>query len=287
MLLKQQIIYKVYILENKLINAILPYKSIRRELVKKIYFKLFRKKKYKVELYYCPVCKNKIEKFLPLPKMYEENSNKYGFKHFYNLETLSNKYHCPKCGASDRTRFYTMYIDKYVLNKRDKCLKLLHFSPERQLLEKLKNLKNIEYYSADISSKAVDYNIDITDMKEINAETFDCFICSHVLEHVEDDKKALNELFRILKRGGWGILMVPISKKLKETIEDPTITDTAERWRLFGQDDHVRLYERSGFIERIKNAGFEVELKKWCHFGPVKFYRTGLTFTSTLYIVRK
>jgi SAM-dependent methyltransferase len=117
--------------------------------------------------------------------------------------------------------------------------------------------------------------------------TFDAFICSHVLEHVSDDLKALSELFRILKPNGWGILMVPIILSLDQIDEDPLLEDIAERWRRFGQDDHVRMYSRNGFIERVIGAGFSVRQYGQEYFGAEVFKRYGISDKSILYVVEK
>ena len=102
----------------------------------------------------------------------------------------------------------------------------------------------------------VDDKVDISNMWLYDNNQFDFFICSHVLEHVPDDHKALSELHRILKPGGTGILMVPIILGLEEIDEDPFETDESERWRRFGQHDHVRVYSKEGFLKRARDAGF-------------------------------
>jgi len=86
--------------------------------------------------------------------------------------------------------------------------------------------------------------------------SFDVILCSHVLEHVHDDQRAMRELFRILRPGGWAMIQVPISSK--PTFEDPSITEPAERERVFWQADHVRLYGLD-IADRLLEAGFEVE----------------------------
>ena len=86
-------------------------------------------------------------------------------------------------------------------------------------------------------------------------ESFDVIYCSHVLEHVPDDRKAMREFRRVLKRGGWAILLVPITAG--KTHEDPSITEPAERLRVFGQEDHVRIYGPD-YVDRLREAGFAV-----------------------------
>src|SRR6188508_1256097 len=126
-----------------------------------------------------------------------------------------------------------------------------------QLTALIKNLatalnQNITYRSADLFMQEVDDRVDIMDMTIYPDKHFDFFVCSHMLEHVVDDRKALRELYRILKWGGQGILVVPIVLSIDEIDQDPSVTDVAERWRRFGQDDHVRLYSKQGFLRRIE-----------------------------------
>jgi ubiquinone/menaquinone biosynthesis C-methylase UbiE len=116
---------------------------------------------------------------------------------------------------------------------------------------------------------------------------FDFLICSHVLEHVEDDRKALHELHRILKPGGQGILMVPVILSIEEVDEDPAIVDEGERWKRFGQFDHVRLYSKNGFVERVREGGFLVKQYGKEFFGEELFARTGISSQSILYVVTK
>src|SRR5450759_141007 len=151
----------------------------------------------------------------------------------------------------------------------------------------VKKTGKITRRTADLMMDGVDDHIDITDMNCYAEGAFDAFICSHVLEHVPDDLKALRELFRILKPGGWGILMVPIILTLDQIDEDPLLEDIAERWRRFGQDDHVRMYSRNGFVERAEGAGFIVRQYGQEYFGANVFKKHGISDKSILYIVEK
>ena len=133
---------------------------------------------------------------------------------------------------------------------------MLHVAPE-PALEKLFNQHiGSGYLTADLFNPNVMIKMDITNI-QYPEESFDLIFCSHVLEHVNDDKKAISELFRVLKKNGWAILMVPINSKV--TIEDPLVTDPSERLRLFGQEDHVHSYGPD-FKQRIENAGFNVKV---------------------------
>ena len=238
----------------------------------------------------CPVCQEQVEAFTPLNSYYEENWKKYGF--LYNsddFETLnSSRYFCPKCGASDRDRLYALFIARAM--DRDistKPVRILDIAPSPPLRNFLLKYPGIKYQSADKYMEDVDLHVDIEDMNTIDRESFDFFICSHVLEHVTDDQKALSELFRILKPGGSGILMVPINLRIDKIREDPTITDIGERWRRFGQDDHIRLYSKKGFIERVEGTGFTIDQYGVDYFGEDAFFLYGISLRSILYIVEK
>lgn len=136
--------------------------------------------------------------------------------------------------------------------------KILHLAPEQEFLRKFKKMKNLDYISADLYSPIVDVKADILDLPFEN-ESFDIVFCNHVLEHIEDDKKAMSELYRVMKKGGWGIFQVPMKHTLEKTFEDFSITDPKERQIHFGQYDHVRWYGMD-YFDRLKNVGFEVDI---------------------------
>lgn len=240
--------------------------------------------------YGCSVCGSTLQEFLPLPSFYEENLKKYGWPFtFDDAETINpSQYSCPKCGASDRDRLYAVFLSKVLNTERfSGTLTLLDFAPSLPLREFLFKYPNIRYLSADKYMQDVDITTDITEMIELQSDTFDIFICSHVLEHVADDARALSELFRILKPGGFGILMVPIILSVDEIDEDPDVEDIGERWRRFGQDDHVRLYSKNGFLKRVKNAGFVIHQYGIDVFGREAFIKYGISPKSILYVVEK
>jgi SAM-dependent methyltransferase len=135
--------------------------------------------------------------------------------------------------------------------------------------------------------EAVDDKIDIMDMHIYKDNSVDIFLCSHVLEHVSDDRKAISELYRILKSGGWGIIMVPILLHLKDIYEDPSVTSEAERWKHFGQGDHLRTYSKEGFKGRLAEGGFRITELGIEYFGADTFEKCGIYPRSVLYIVEK
>lgn len=144
---------------------------------------------------------------------------------------------------------------------REQTIKILHVAPEHQLQRFLSGLKNLDYVTADISRHDVMVQMDLTGI-QYHDDCFDGMICNHVLEHIVDDRRAMRELFRVLKPGGWAILQVPISRRLTETLEDHSIVSEADRERVFGQKDHVRIYG-ADYTERLQGVGFEVKVFKW------------------------
>lgn len=240
--------------------------------------------------YRCPVCSMRINDFSPIDSYFDENRRKYGYPFtFDDLETMNPiQYGCPACGATDRDRLYALYVQKVLeQNLFANGLALLDIAPSHPLKTFFLKFANIKYQSADKYMEGVDLVVDITDMGVVHSDLYDVFICSHVLEHVADDKKAMSELFRILKPGGFGILMVPIILKIERIDEDPTVMDVETRWRRFGQDDHVRLYSKKGFIERAQEAGFIVKQYGVEYFGTDVFIECGISLKSILYVVQK
>jgi SAM-dependent methyltransferase len=134
--------------------------------------------------------------------------------------------------------------------------KVLHVAPERCFEGRLKAALGADYLTTDLLDPHVMERMDITEIRYPD-ESFDVIYCSHVLEHVPDDRKAMREFRRVLKKSGWAVLLVPITTE--STVEDPSITDPAERLRLFGQDDHVRRYGPD-YLDRLREAGFDVRV---------------------------
>lgn len=235
--------------------------------------------------YKCTICGTGNPAYAPIDEL-QKTLLSFGFPYsLKEFETLSYKhYTCSQCGSSDRDRLYKLYIEKYLNNKK---VKLVDFAPSVPLQNYLKGKSNILYRSADLMMPGVDDKVDITDMKQYSDESFDFFICSHIIEHVNDDTKALRELYRILKDNGSGILMTPIIDKVGVFDEDTSVTDASERWRRFAQDDHVRLYEKKVFLKRVENAGFYIKQYDFRDLGLLSFLRNGIRLKSKLYVVRK
>jgi SAM-dependent methyltransferase len=232
----------------------------------------------------CNLCGNKV-KFKSIEQSLGAQLKEKGFLYkLSDFETLNYKhYACPKCGANDRDRLYKIYFDGF---ENKKSIDLVDFAPSKSLTKNLMKKRNINYRSADLHMDGVDDIVDITDMVLYDNESFDFFICSHILEHV-DDKKAISELYRILRRGGRGIMMTPIIDIDNVFDEDLDENNEDERWRRFAQDDHVRLYSKKKYLERLKKGGFAVRQLTWQQLGLINFLRYGIAFKSVLYIVEK
>lgn len=190
----------------------------------------------------CPCCGSNLPKFVPGGVNLRPNAM------------------CPSCGSLERHRLMQLYFQNRT-NLYSERLKVLHFAPEACLELSLDNNPNIDYVSADLYSPRAKQKIDITSIPYPDA-TFDVVLCSHVLEHIPDDRRAMRELRRVLKPEGWALLQVPIDRKRAVTFEDPSVTDPAERARLFGQHDHVRWYGQD-YPARLRECGFDVRIDRF------------------------
>ena len=136
-------------------------------------------------------------------------------------------------------------------------LKTLHIAPEQCFLDLFRKQKNLDYTTSDLESPIADVKADICDLP-FEDNTFDVVFCNHVLEHITDDTKAMQELFRVMKKGGFGIFQIPQDLSREITFEDDTITDKKERAKIFGQYDHVRVYGRD-YFNKLSSIGFKVD----------------------------
>lgn len=200
----------------------------------------------------------------------------YFFRYFYYLGFIGNKVQCnvctkklsrfialgddqlcPRCGSIPRARRLWQILNNDFLKDN---IRVLDFSPSRSIYRQMKK-RNITYVSSDLSG---DFNADKSyDITEIDAKDgqFDLIICYHVLEHVLEDLKAMQELWRVLDNGGHCLIQTPF--KEGEIYEDNSITTPEDREKHFGQDDHVRIYSVVGLQQRLEKTGFKVEVKKF------------------------
>jgi SAM-dependent methyltransferase len=184
-----------------------------------------------------------------------------------DAETLNHRaYRCWDCGSTDRDRLSMLFLERTL--QRDAPYRMVEFAPAPAVGRYLsRKHPAVQHRTADLYMSGVHDRVDIRDLRPYRDGEFDLFVCSHVLEHVDNDIAAMHELHRILRPGGFGIVMVPIITKLEKTIEDPSIVDPSTRMRLFGQHDHVRLYAKRDFLERLTAAGFTVQALTVADFG--------------------
>ena len=231
-------------------------------LARRLLFPLYRclkwsakRWKYRGKRFYCPVCDSHVSRFLP-----------HGLK-------VRQDAMCPICESMERHRLYRLYY-KEKTKLTSSAFSMLHFAPEMGLEERFSRLPHLRRVSSDLLSRYVDVKSDILQLP-FRDGSFDIVHCSHVLEHVSDDRLALRELRRVLRPGGWGLIQVPIWST-GSTEEDPTVTDPRERQKLYGQHDHVRLYGRD-FLDRIEQAGFRVSVvSAEAILGPGSLRRMGI-----------
>jgi SAM-dependent methyltransferase len=189
---------------------------------------------------HCPCCDGRFRRFMVDPRR--------GYRV------------CPRCGSQERHRLLALYLPARTPLGREP-LRLLHWAPERALGRMLAGAPGVRYTSADLEPGIAMERWDITSVPVPDA-SFDAVICSHVLEHVADDRAALAEMWRILRPGGWAVVLVPVDLERERTLEDTAVVDPAERERLYWQRDHVRLYG-ADLPARLGAAGFEVTVDGW------------------------
>jgi SAM-dependent methyltransferase len=191
---------------------------------------------------------------------------------------------CPVCESLERHRLIWLYVTRRTDLLDGRPRRMLHVAPEIQLAHLFQRQKHIGYLSADLTNPGAMVRMDITDIQYPD-ETFDVIYCSHVLEHVPEDRKAMREFFRVLKSGGWAILQVPI--KGERTFEDPSVATPEERMRVFGQHDHVRRYGPD-YRDRLVDAGFSVTVDDFAReLDEHTVRRFGLMRSESIFLCRK
>jgi SAM-dependent methyltransferase len=217
----------------------------------------------------CPVCGRGYRKFLP-----------YG-----RVKPRSNAL-CPGCLSLERHRLLWLYL-KQTTDFFERPLQVLHFAPEACFVDRFRAVHGEGYVTADIESPLAQLKIDIHRIP-LPDNSFDVVLCNHVLEHVDDDIKAMKELYRVLKPGGFAILQVPFFSPIPDTTTgDPSITDPVQRERLYGQRDHVRRYGND-YPSRIATAGFVPVADDFVDRLPEEVrQRHGLVKGEVVYLGRK
>lgn len=225
---------------------------------------------YKGNKVECPVCSKSYRKFL---------SYGYGASHRQNVL-------CPGDLTLERHRLMWLYLKDHSDFFTSSSLEVLHIAPEQCFHKRFQQQKNLNYLTGDLLSPIADLHFDLHSIP-LEDNKFDVIFCNHVLEHVDDAMQCMKELYRVMKKGGWGIMQVPQDMNREETYEDPSITSPEEREKHFWQYDHVRLFGRD-YPDWLRKAGFTVEEfdpKK--HYTPEQVERYRLMKTELLYIVHK
>ncbi len=174
----------------------------------------------------------------------------------YGYENQRENVLSPSTLSLERHRLLWLYL-KDKTDFFQKKIKVLHFAPEQAFYKRFRKLENLDYTTTDLNSPLADVKADICNLP-FEDHSYDFILCNHVLEHIPDDTKAMQELYRILKPGGTAILQIPQDLKRSETFQDDSITNPSERARIFGQYDHVRVYGRD-YFDKLRNIGFKVE----------------------------
>ena len=264
------------------------YKDYSAKDMKKLFIRKLKRPLYAGKEFQCPVCSTGLAKFTPAWKSLERELSKFIYPPDV-FETFNRKgFTCPSCDASDRDRLYALYIKQWMKSLRgDEKYTFLDFAPNVGISYWMRGFPNITYKSVDLFRHNVDEKVDIQNMHQFASESVDGLICSHVLEHVPDDKAAMRELFRILKPGGIGLIMVPLVKGVLKTQFDPAHTSKEDRTKYYAQEDHLRLYGINDLMDELRGVGFEVQRLDVNYFGSEIFRKAGITESSALYVVLK
>lgn len=176
----------------------------------------------------------------------------------YGYGAQRNNVLSPSTLSLERHRLLWLYLKDHTdffTNTKQK--KVLHFAPEQCFYKRFRKQENINYTTTDLLSPLADVKADICNLP-FNDNSYDIIFCNHVLEHIPDDTKAMQELYRVLKPNGLGIFQIPQDLSRATTFEDDSITNKKERAKIFGQYDHVRIYGLD-YFEKLRSIGFNVQ----------------------------
>lgn len=193
--------------------------------------------------------------------------------------------YCPRCNAKARHRRIWLYLRENTELFLER-VRLLEVAPWWSFARRFRHMPNIAYVGLDLQRAGPQVTVlgDAISLP-IQDGCLDAAICIHVLEHIEDDRRAIAELLRVLKPGGWAIITVPLRLD-RPTHEDPSIREPAERERVFGEPGHVRFYG-ADTIDRIREGGFDVTLDLAEQIPPNTSRRFGLRDDENIFHCRK
>lgn len=219
---------------------------------------------------YCHCCKSQFRKFAT----------------FGNPKRLNAW--CPKCQSLERHRLLSVFLERET-NLYCQSIKLLHIAPEDAFFNRFNTSKNIEYYPVDIFPNLYPKGTAYFNLLENECpdNCYDAIICNHVFQYIENDKKAMSEVYRLLKPGGWALLQVPLNKKLGKTLEDDNIVDPKEREKFFGLKEHTRFYSLD-YKDRLEKAGLTVNVIDYTgKFTEQEIFRFGFYKDDDIYFATK
>lgn len=240
------------------------------------------KNRYKV----CNMCNKKVI-YEPASNYFQTKQKQHGFPYWNAVfESISRENRtCPECKAMDRERMIALFLDMLEPEAGEK-LKVLQIAPSFAMNNWLKEKDYVTYETTDLFMPDVTFQSDIQNMTMVEDETYDIILCSHILEHVENDRKAMRELKRILKEAGVCIFLVPLVIGLTKTDEEFGLSES-ENWKRFGQDDYARLYAKEDFLDRLTDEGYLVHILGADYFGEDIWSEAGLSDIHYLYVATK
>jgi predicted SAM-dependent methyltransferase len=226
-----------------------------------IWFRPFIKLYYSGSRFTDPIDGSSYRKFLP-----------------YGYQKIRENALCPGTLSLERHRLLWLYLDRETSFLND-SLKVLHVAPEQVFYQKFKSFSHWKYTTTDLHSPLADVKADICALP-FEDNSYDLILCNHVLEHIPNDRKAMSELYRVLKKGGTLIAQVPLDENRTTTFEDNSITDRKERTKVFGQYDHVRVYGKD-YLEFLDQTGFSSKFIDYTEKLPKEeIKRYGLQYES-------
>ena len=201
--------------------------------------------------HYCPCCDTKLLTWKQAN--FSRRPNLFDVRRYADMP---QDVVCPICHSIPRHRIIAWHLEQRPDLLQSK--KILHFAPERSLSLWL-GRQGLKATTADLN-KPADLKLDLTDI-ELPDDSYDVVICNHVLEHVSNYQLALSELRRILRPGGLLIISFPVDPTYDTVYEDPSIVDSQDRIKHFGQYDHLRVFGNDS-TDILRKAGFRVELAR-------------------------
>ncbi len=256
---------------NVLKNWIRKRLGVRCLSIVELYYLVRYRFLYRGDRFACPCCSARLSRFLAL-------TTPSGIR--------SESVICPRCDSHPRHRLLWLYFHAQCRDLFDKRIQLLHLAPEFCFERHFRRNPNLNYVTADLTAPQVDLHADVCCLP-FAERRFNVVLCNHVLEHVTDDRRAISEIYRVIRPGGWALMQVPVDSEREITLEDAEVRTPEERELYYGQDDHVRQYGID-FVDRIRRAGFSIDVIDYTSIlgQPLVEYH-GLPQRELIYLCRK